>query len=415
MSDFTIKYDNINNTTPYNINKLEFNISGNDKYGLDKSIINSIRRSLMTNIDTVGFNKEDITIIKNNTPLNNEYIIDRLSLLYLNINPVNYNKQYLFRLKVINNNKPILSVRLNDFDIFPMKQDILEKIKEQQSQQYVPESLKIIDSINNYDLLSPIPDKEKLSILNPFIINKKPYYPIITELKFSNSDNNQELDIYAIPTLSNGSVNSNFNNVSCSTYSFVVNDKLAKEIMNNNIKIKKVKKADIDEYKKKFLTSEYDRYYYRDINNEPYSYNFIIESQHYNNPEYLWKESISKLIQKIKVTSEYLNLLIVDPMKSEYSINKNEKYYSITLNCDESIVSLIQSHIVNKFINDKSIISFCGYKKKHPLTNDILLNIIINKVSNDEIKNITTIIQFITKVIEDIILILNKIKDSFIL
>ena len=121
-------------------------------------------------------------------------------LLYLNINPIDYDRQYLFKLKIINETEPMLKVRLNDFDIFPMKKNILEEIRKQKNQQYVPDSLKIVDSINNYDLTSPISDKEKEQILNPFILKKddgsiKKYYPLITELKFSTSDNNQELEM----------------------------------------------------------------------------------------------------------------------------------------------------------------------------------------------------------------------------
>lgn len=413
MEEFTVEYDNVKKTKLYNSNKLEFNIRGNDDYGLDKTLINSIRRSLMLNIDTVGFMKEDINILKNNTPLNNEYIIDRISLLYLNINPIDYDRQYLFKLKIINETEPMLKVRLNDFDIFPMKKNILEEIRKQKNQQYVPDSLKIVDSINNYDLTSPISDKEKEQILNPFILKKddgsmKKYYPLITELKFSTSDNNQELEINAIPSISNGQNSSNFNNIPCSTYSYVVNDQLAKDIMNNNIQLKKIKKEHVEEYKKKFMTSEYDRYFYRDNNYEPNYYNFIIESQHYNTPEYLWKESIDKLIRDLNDISYNFNLLIVDRDKSQYSIDKINNYYSINLNCDESIVAVIQSHLVNK-----PFISLCGYKKKHPLTSDIIFKIGIDKMDKDEIKNITTIIQYINRGIDDIINNLTIIKDQF--
>ena len=41
---------------------LNFEISGNNEYGLNKTIINAIRRTLLTDIDTVAFNPEDIII-----------------------------------------------------------------------------------------------------------------------------------------------------------------------------------------------------------------------------------------------------------------------------------------------------------------------------------------------------------------
>jgi len=238
--------------------------------------------------------------------------------------------------------------------------------------------------------------------------SSKEYYPLITELKFSTSDNNQELEITAMPSISNGSDGSNFNNIPCSTYSYVVNDQLATDLMNNNIKIKKIKKEHENEYKKTFMTSEYERYFYRDKKNEPNNYNFIIESQHYNTPEYLWKESIDKIVRELNNTSSNLNLLLVDREKSQYSIDKIDNYYSINLNCEESIVALIQSQLVNK-----SIVPLCGYKKKHPLTPDILLKIGIDKMNKDEIKNITRVIQYVNRGIDDIINILTTIKDKF--
>ena len=98
MTDFTCDI-NIKDTSTEN--RLEFDIKGNDEYGLDKTIVNAIRRTLLSSIETYAFRTSyenpDIIIEVNNTSLHNEFILDRIGLipLYLDTkiiqdNPLNY-------------------------------------------------------------------------------------------------------------------------------------------------------------------------------------------------------------------------------------------------------------------------------------------------------------------------------------
>ena len=58
-----------------NNNSLTFEIHGDPKYGLDKTIVNGLRRTLLSSIPSVAFKTDrgdsDITIITNNTSLHN--------------------------------------------------------------------------------------------------------------------------------------------------------------------------------------------------------------------------------------------------------------------------------------------------------------------------------------------------------
>ena len=55
--------------------ELHFILSGSDEYGLDKSLVNALRRVLLTEIPTVAFrvddnnikNKNDLIMVTNNT------------------------------------------------------------------------------------------------------------------------------------------------------------------------------------------------------------------------------------------------------------------------------------------------------------------------------------------------------------
>ena len=408
--NFTIEYLNIK----HDENNLYFQLKGNKQYGLDKTIINAIRRISLTRIPTVSLSKESVNMINNVSSLNNEYIIDRISLLHLNINPDNYNNQYLFKLKVKNDSQPLMRIKSDSFDIYKMKPDILDKIKQMNEMSYVPESMKIIESVNNYEI-TPIPDSEKKEILNPFIYKSIDYYPIITELKYNTSTNNyQELELYSIPSVNIGKVHAMYNNISCSTYSFTVDQEMATKIYEDSLKIKKIKDEHIEEYKKTFETSELDRYYHRDNNNEPYWYNYTLESEHFKSPKEIWLESIKITINDFEQLTNQLKLLVDNDDKSKISINIDKNIYSFKFDVDESLVSIIQSHLVNKYIDSGTFIDFCGYKKIHPLKMDILLKIIIksNKSSNKE--NLYSIIKLINEAIYEIISILNIMHDSAI-
>ena len=120
--EFTVEIDKISEKG----NSLSFDIKGNQVFGLHKSFVNSIRRTLLSAIPTVGFrtdiNDSDIKILKNNTSLHNEFLLNRIALIPLYIDPQTYKKQYLFKLSVINSvESPITSITANDFQIYPLK------------------------------------------------------------------------------------------------------------------------------------------------------------------------------------------------------------------------------------------------------------------------------------------------------
>ena len=64
--------------------EIQFDIKGNKEYGLDKTIINSLRRTLLSTIPTVAFRTEvknsDLIIKKNDSSLHNEFISDRIDI-----------------------------------------------------------------------------------------------------------------------------------------------------------------------------------------------------------------------------------------------------------------------------------------------------------------------------------------------
>ena len=60
MSSLDVKYKQINKTK----NEIVFDIEGDKKNGLDKSIPNSLRRNLLTRIESISLIPENIIIRK---------------------------------------------------------------------------------------------------------------------------------------------------------------------------------------------------------------------------------------------------------------------------------------------------------------------------------------------------------------
>ena len=160
-------------------NEIIFDIQGGFETGLDKSIINSLRRTLLSSIPTIAFrtkvSQSDLIIKNNNTSLHNEFISDRIGLIPLYIDPHNYQKQYLFHLQVENNPmEPLTTITAEDFEIYPLKKNI------------DPETINEIN-ITDYDKEKKLSSKEKSQIFRPFKFRGKEEYCIITELKSTNS------------------------------------------------------------------------------------------------------------------------------------------------------------------------------------------------------------------------------------
>ena len=76
--------------------ELRFVLSGDDDYGFDKSIANAIRRVLLTDIPTIGFNLtetgegNDLIMAINNSSIHNEMLSHRIALIPLYLNPEKY-------------------------------------------------------------------------------------------------------------------------------------------------------------------------------------------------------------------------------------------------------------------------------------------------------------------------------------
>jgi DNA-directed RNA polymerase subunit L len=385
-----------------------FDIKGDKENGLDKSIINSLRRTLLSTIPTVAFrtniNNSDIIIKKNNSSLHNEFLADRIGLIPLYINPLDYQKQYLFHLKVQNKDtEPITTITAKDFNIYPLKKGVDATLAE------------TID-FNDYDKENKLSDKEKDSIFKPFKFNGKNNYCIITELKTTNSSTPQEIELYGVPSVSYAYENSKWQAVSRASYSFKKNDELFEEILSQKVKINDIKKSKQAKFKKELFISESERYFHRDQHSQPYWYTFYIDSVHYLKSKGLFILSNQIIIDQLEKIHDELHKVVTEE-DSFLSLKEkdNSIYKLLFVGYDDTIGNIIQSYI-SKNITDTSILSVCGYKRTHPLEDMVMFTLSLNKNNKvyqlNKPQQVVAIIELFSESCNQLIQIFSLIKTE---
>jgi DNA-directed RNA polymerase subunit L len=353
-------------------NELIFDIKGDQTNGLDKTIVNGIRRTILSSIPTVAFrteiNNSDLIVKKNDSSLHNEFLIDRIGLLPLYIDPMTYQKQYLFHLNVKNSElTPVTTVTAKDFEIYPLKKNV---------------DPTLIDSISfdDYDKLNPLTEKEKAKIFKPFKYNRKDYYCIITELKTTNSSTVQEIDIYGVPSVSYAYEDSKWQAVSNACYTFKKDEQLFEKVFQDKIKVNEIQKSHQAKYKKELMISESERYFHRDLNAQPYWYTFMIDAVHFMDSKEIFLQANQIIIDQLEIlTKEFPKLSSGD--KSLLTLEELEdSIFKIHVSgFDDTIGSILQTYIASNMIDDKSLLSVCGYKRKHPLEEIIIFTVSLNR------------------------------------
>jgi len=425
MSDFkvSIPKESINK----NDNSLTFELKGDPKNGLDKTIVNGIRRILISSLPAVAFridgDNPDLVMVKNNTSLHNEFLLHRIALIPLYLNPYEWHKDLLFKLTIKNDTNKLMSISAKKIEIYKIKPSIMLKCKENGDFSSL-EKVKL----ENYDLTNALPEEEKEKIFRPYKIEDLIEYCLITELGTTKSEGNfQELELYGSPSVSTCNEDVRWQTVSCATYSFKEDEKLFGIVAKEKIIINNIPNENKNQFVKELQISEGERYFHRDINLEPFWYNFKIDSQNYFGPHKTKKgdgllvhacERLIKIFEGLKL--EFKKILDPDSdpiMEIKKADEKNDLIYKIVMQGgDDTIGSVLQAHICNKMINDDSIFSLCGYKKLHPLEEIITFTISLNTnnkiVKLDNIQKINAIIDQMIQGCDEVSLIYQRINEE---
>ena len=392
MSDISISYpENGKNEK----NSIVFDIKGSEEQGLSKSVINSLRRVLLSSIPSVGFrtemNKTDLKIIKNTSPLHNEYILHRIAMIPLYIKPENYKRDLLFKLNaVVKPDEPVTKITAQDFKVYRLKEGYENEDDE-------------ID-LGKFSE-TEIPESEKIEIFRPF---RGKYYCDITELKSSNSETSNELYLYGVPRISYAYEDARWQAVSMATYSFKRDKERFKQVLNEKLKVNKVPEDEKYSFGKSLYISESERYYHRDKLCEPYWYEFKIDSVHNYSSKELFIKANELMVKELELIKNDLKN-ISNKEDSRISIEKSEEnIYTLHIYGNDDTIGNVLQNDISKNLDDDSDIVLCGYKKIHPLENIIMFNISLKQSNQTNEQNAIKIIEVFTESANNLIDIYNS-------
>lgn len=293
---------------------------------IDLSIVNALRRIILTEIPNVAI-VDNMNFSKNNTPLHNEFMSHRISLIpcLFDQNEIdNFNPDlYKFVLDVTNNTKDIVDVTTKDIKIFDE---------------------------NNHEY----PEKYVRKIFPPCKITKD--YILITRLK-----QNESIDVTFRAAKGIGKTHSKWCTVSKCTH-FLQPDENEIEQIRKNIPADKLNQFDtIDKW----------RIYHKDDYGEPNKFVLDIESECRLTPEQIFKSALNILIEKLQNVTRKMQILS-DSTQSDMHIIQipNENH---------TIGNVLQAMVTNKYIRNNKTVEYCGYYEPHPLEANIIVKIKFSK------------------------------------
>tara|TARA_B100000902_G_scaffold367061_1_gene389355 strand:+ start:793 stop:1869 length:1077 start_codon:yes stop_codon:yes gene_type:complete len=336
--------------------------------GVNYSFANAIRRTILSDINTVVFRtfpyeENKASFIKNTTRFTNEILKQRLSCIPIHITDLD--PEYISNLQLVieeeNNTDRIKYITTEDF-----------KIKDKQTDRF----------ISREDVSRIFPPN---SISNQYIDFAR-LMP-----SFTNDTNSEKLYVTCDFDIGNAGEDGMFNVTSTCSYSNTpdqnaINEKLYSE-----------------EFKSK---SELEIHNWEKLNSQKMfiddSFDFIIESVGVFSNKYIVKKALEVLISS--VTEQMENLQILE------SKNTLEHSHVIRLfNEDYTIGKIIEAILFEKYFNNPSEpVTFCSFKKNHPHDPDSEILIAFDHpMSTNDINNL------LLNVKTEIIHILESIANSF--
>ena len=340
-----IKSNNVNSFSDFTIslpakNRYCFNI-----HNVDLSIINALRRIILSDINVVGFDGEihpSLTIEINDGPLHNEIMLHRLGLIPIYFSETETDEfvsdDYEFSLDVQNNDVVIINVTTHDFKITKMGVELPTK----EIHRLFP-----VDSITKSPILiTRLRPGERFKVVNGRAIK------------------------------SSASHHAGFSAVSLCTIEFT-QDPIESAKQNNVL--------------------DKERAYLKNAYGDPLNILFSIESECALTPKYLFSKAIDILTDKLHKIIQNINVDTVSQSYIKFETTETGGQF-IFSNEDDTLGNFLQSTLHNYYIRENKAgprdiyIKYVGYYCPHPLDSTMILRINpdtdIDKVNPDIYKDI---------------------------
>ena len=314
--------------------------------GINVSLANAIRRTILSDINTVVFktspyeeNKSNILV--NTTRFNNEIIKQRLSCIPIHIDDLNMPlENYIMEVNVENTTDTIIYVTTENF-----------KIKNLQTNEYLSEK----------DLRNIFPPNDLTGYFIDFV-RLRP--------KISDEIPGEKIHLTCLFSIDCAKTDGMYNVVSTCSYGYTVDHTEMEKQLEKKIQSWKdsgLGKKEIDFESKNWKLLEGQRIVIKD------SFDFIIQTIGVFNNRDIIKKACQILIDKLKNIDTTID---TDEMKINESINTMKNSYDIILeNEDYTIGKILEYIFYSKFFEEMKILTYCGFKKMHPHDTDSIIRI----------------------------------------
>jgi len=354
-------------------NTLTFTLSG-----VNVSLANAVRRTILSDIPTVVFRttpyeENKANFLTNTSRFNNEILKQRLSCIPIHITDLEMPFQnYMLEVNVENLTDTILYITTDDF-----------KIKNMTTNTFLSEK-------DNREIFPPNEYGNFIDFarLRPKISEEIPGEKLHFTCEFS---------------IGTAKENAMYNCVSTCSYGFTLDDENVDIELGKRVKYWRdegLTKEKIDFESKNWKLLEGQRIVKKD------SFDFIIESVGVFDNRVLLQKSCSILVERLNSIE---SLIDKDEMKIFPSQNTMQFSYDIILeNEDYTIGKTLEFMLYAKFFEDLKILNYCGFKKMHPHDSDSII-----RLAYKETTEISTIKQNLKACISEAKLVFEKIGEKF--
>jgi len=338
---------------------LEFTISPTDV-----AYANTLRRVILTEVETVAFRADiledgstsDVKVTKNSTPMSNEMLSHRIGLIPIHIsNPLEWNSnEYSFKMNVVNDSGDSRDVTASDIQVLKNRGAEEEPLP-------IPSG--------EFFHLDPVSQETALlAVLKGRVVNQEP----------------ESLVFEAKATIGVGREDARFIPVSQCSYKYTLDTDPTRRKMffENWLNVhKKLSPAEIDanpsrkkELENEFATMEVARCFLIDERNEPYSFDFVVESIGVLDPYYIVARAIQVVQEKVTRYASLDTGDLPENVKVRPADARMKGFDFLFSGEDHTLGNLMQTWI-EKNLMDTNDITFVAYKVPHPLKDEMLLRV----------------------------------------
>lgn len=333
------------------------------------TMANTLRRAILTLTPSIAFRtepyeKSDVQISVNTTPLVNEMIAHRIGFIPIAIRDfVNFRPDlYEFVLDVKNATKNTVDVRASDFQVFRKNlENPLLPSEQVPTEQFFPP-----DPITGDTVL--------ITRLRP---QWNPTAPL------------EQLTLKARASLSTGTENIRYSPVTSVAYEYTRDtnpehiESVFKNWLSQNKKVddsSPIQSEQLEVYKREFNTMEIQRCFLTDVKGNPYDFTFHVESVGVQPIPMIVDAALASCIGLV---SKYLDLDTVLP-DTVRVLQADARYSAIDIfftNESHTLGNLLETHIVDHHIDgpNQPAVSYVGYKVPHPLRPEMFIRIAVQQ------------------------------------